>query len=197
MRGKIDNLQQAQSTTEDQYEGVLSNLSEIEDSYKNYASQSKSLVTEMRLLRAVVIKQASEIAELKAKVTDLQTRSMSKNVIFHNVPESQKEDCYEKVSQLLKDTAFHGDVKFDSIHRLAQLQRALPIVASVQSKKQASALFGFGANLAKEKKGDNPLRITPQYSPEVREKKEQLGEVAAKFREKDRSAVTKIVAGNL
>ncbi len=41
------------------------------------------------------------------------------------------------------------------------------------------------------------MRITPQYPPEVREKRKQLGEVAAKFREKDRSAVTKIIAGNL
>ncbi len=90
------------------------------------------------MLKALVVKQSGEIDTIKRGLTDLQTRSMQSNIVFH-VPESKGENCVTKVLGLLREKSYEGDVVIDNIHRFGQYDKKAtfprPIVAGLTNHK--------------------------------------------------------------
>lgn len=160
--------------------------------------ENKELKNEVEMLKALVVKQSSEIDTIKRGLTDLQTRSMQCNILFHNVPESKGENCETKVLGLLREKSYEGDVVIDNIHRIGQYDKKAtfprPIVARLTNHKQVTALLKFGATLPK---AANQFKVTPQFPAAVREKRRQLSEIAEEAKGKDQNVTTKIVADTL
>ena len=120
------------------------------DLQKNKPTMPKS---ETYLLKAIVIKQSNEIANLKATVTDMQAR-----FLLHNVTESQGENCEETVHEVLNSLSYTGQYTLQRVHRIGQPSKnsnPRPIIAKLSTHSQTSELLKFGASLAKSGREDN------------------------------------------
>ncbi len=178
-------------------------IDELEQCFNEERERSQSEIAELKaekeLLKALLVKQSNDIAYLKAAMTDMQTRSMSQNVLFHNVAEKVGEDCANVVKELLDSKKYAGEVTFQNIHRLGQptkdMTRPRPIVARLATYQQVSGLLKFGGTLNRDEAGTKDLRITPQYPMEVRERRRELGEIANQAKTADPNTRTRI-AGN-
>lgn len=191
--------------TESSASGLSSRYDELSNKYEDLVSkntdlntQNNNLRSDVDMLKALVVKQSNEIGELKRGLSDLQTRSMEENVIFHNVAESRGENCEEKVRGILKSKSFGGVIEIEKIHRIGKYipsaSHPRPIVAKLGSYKQCTSLLQFQSTLPKDAK---QFRITPQFPPSVREKRRQLGEVAEAAKAADKKVATKIVSDKL
>ncbi len=89
--GTVD-LQQALHTLQEK----------IDEEVENNQAEIQSVRSDTELLKAIVVEQSHEISTLRSTVTDLQTRSMNENVLFHNIKEIPNEDCKKVVTEVLK-----------------------------------------------------------------------------------------------
>ncbi len=195
---RIDGVSKQLEVSSTSTENVRSELEIVKLDNERLGRDNKDLKAEVEMLKAIVVKQSSEIEVLKHGFTELQTRSMQNNVLFHNVPESKDEQCETKLLSILREKSFNGNVGIEKIHRLGQYDTnakfARPLVARLSSQKQVAALIKFGSTLPKQ---DKQLRITPQYPSAVREKRRQLGEIAEDAKGKGQNVTTKIVSDSL
>ena len=197
---KVDGIRNEHNTVKGSVDTLTTSVQKQHNDISTCKDDTASMKGELDMLRAVVIKQSIEIDELKSQMMDMQTRSMSLNVLFHNIPENKNENCKDSVCDILKKQGYTGTYTFDKIHRLGVYNqgntRPRPIIAKLINHQETSALLKFGSELSKKKPAPQ-LKITPQFPAELREKRKRLGEIATKVREKDRNTTTKIISGTL
>lgn len=175
-------------------------LKDIEARFAEEQGKNTMLRSETDLLKAIVIKQSNEIASLKATVTDMQARSMSQNVLLHNVTESQRENCEETVHEVLNSLSYTGQYTLQRVHRIGQPSKnsnPRPIIAKLSTHSQTSELLKFGASLAKSGREEKGVRITPQHPTPIREKRRVLGEIANKMKTRNPATKTRITGNKL
>ena len=61
---------------------------------------------------------------LKSTKVDIQTRSMENNVLFHNIPEENNEECQKLVRAALKKAGYEGPVNL-KIKKITNLDSKL------------------------------------------------------------------------
>jgi ribA/ribD-fused uncharacterized protein len=101
-------------------EGRLSKLDNIEQflndlstNVRGIESAQKSSVAKQAILEECVSSLQSENALLKAKMNLLETNSKKDNLLFHNVPESKKEDCAGVILNLVNSASLDMDMYLD------------------------------------------------------------------------------------
>lgn len=186
LHNKFDDLKLQQGETETGLSNVKSRVNTIEEDSAQCTSditilkiEGSDCKNEIKLLKALVIKQSDQIKKLQNECADLRLRSMKNNVLFHNLPEvsRSKEDCEETISNMLEDSGFEGSLDIDRAHRLGKANPEnkfpRPIVVRLVAQKEAQSLIEFGKTLPK---GKNKVKITPQYPSDIYEQRKQMGE---------------------
>lgn len=152
----------------------------------------------INMLTNIVIKQSEMITDMKHEITDLKTRCMRKNVLFHNIPENPQEDCVSTVEKLLADNGYKGALPaMERSHRLGFYQgdakKPRPVVARFRSEKAADDIISFGKKLPKEK---HLLKITPQYPPELLDNRSRMSQQIDECKKKAPNATLRIKMTN-
>jgi hypothetical protein len=159
-------------------ENALADIGEHSSIIASLESSDQDLKHEVALLKRLVIKQDKQIHSLKGEVDELRGRSMSSNVIFHSIPDSNKKDenCESLVKDTIEDAGFTETVNFERVHRLgtynSKSPHPRPIIGKRLHYKDACKLLEFVRSLPK---GDKTLKITQQMTPDQLETRNKLG----------------------
>lgn len=200
--GKIDSIKKEQTRQALDIErpgGISDRLCILEDETGFNAAEvaqlrqvNKDLRYEISLIKSYVIKQDEHLNCLHEQVLDLRSRSMKNNILFHNVPEKDRENITETVKNILeKDLKMTNveNVEIDNAHRLGEKRfvhnrKPRPVIVRFQKYTDASKILDIGRNLYKDKPYvQGQIRVTPQFPTEILEKRRELGEIASKKRE--------------
>lgn len=188
---KLDELTKDQVKTDIELSSVKYKLDRVEHDTGDFATdidiikrENQELKSDMAVLKGMVIKQNEQINVLKSECTDLKTRYMKHNVLFHNLPESPKspnpEDCAEIIRQQLLRAGYTDNTRMERAHRLGKFDpkstRPRPIVARFATQTQAESLIKFGKTIKDKGPDKGQFKITPQYPPEVQESRRKMGE---------------------
>ena len=149
--------------------------------------ENEDLKSEVSLLKGLLIHQDDEIKQLRDAVTDLTSRSMMNNVLFHGIKEHQvngsnKENCESVVREALTKHGYRNIPTIERAHRLGAFNRNAskvkprPIVARFSSQKTVDELLTFAKSLPRKKDG---FKMTPQYPLEMQERRRFHGEKIA------------------
>lgn len=142
------------------------------------------LKEEVATLKALVQKQSIQISHLQDENEELKNRSMRNNVLFHGLFElktNSTEDPEATVRRFLTNTKMPGETElvFERVHRLGQYdpkaKTPRPIVARLISSKDTDRILAHGKTLPKSTAEDPKPRITPQFTPKLRETRKDLG----------------------
>lgn len=164
-------------------------------------TQHGTLDDDIRLLKDIVIKQQTEINQLKVKQLDHTARSMQSNLLFHNItePQTTPENFEAIIAKELKKEGIclPFDITFKRCHRLGPPQVGMkyprPIIAKISSNQIAPIL-----EQAKKLQRGRGLWISRQMPQEYREKKQKMWEISESMKTSDPSCKTKITpTGNL
>ena len=139
------------------------------------------LKSEVDQLKALVSKQSQQISTLQLDNDELRNRSMRSNVLLHNIKEYVNENCENTIVTRLNKSGMvqTNTLVFERVHRIGlfntKAKTPRPIVAKLISSKDTERILQHGKTLPKEK---GELRITPQFTPMLKEKRNALGAVA-------------------
>lgn len=114
-----------------------------------------------------------ELKQQKDSLVNLEQYTRRENLIFNQIPESQDEDCKEKVLGVLDNMGIVSDeIKFHAVHRLGRKKEGIrPIIARFVSREDRDAVFFK----RKEIKNSNPnAYITQDYARVIREERKIL-----------------------
>lgn len=159
--------------------------------------QLKELKKDVDMLKAIVMKQSLHIKHLQDENDELKNRSMQNNVLFHNlceIKDKNLENAELTVLRFLQNTKMQGvqHIVFERVHRIGQYnpnaQYPRPIVAKLLSFKDAEKILAHGRSLPKGDESNHLPRITPQYTPYLREARKTLSQVANNIKEKNPEA---------
>ena len=141
--------------------------------------ENKKLKLRLQESEGTIVRLSKKVNKLEATVDDLKIHSMKPNLIFHNIPESHNEDCYEVISKFLKevlqvpeDCLFTknnpgGEVRVDISHRIGQRKgKARPLVATFVTRRGRDLVFSFAKKLKATQ-----YAITEQLPPSTRERR--------------------------
>ena len=210
MNKKLDTISADHTTVHnDLYaaEGVVEKLTALDldsDTAKSEIAtlqrENSELRYELSLLKSVVLKQNDQIETLTEKITDQAFRSMRSNILLHNLPELPDENPQEYIKKTLNEKlGLGGDMKIEGAHRvgprLHNAKNPRPMVARMHSRNDTHTILD--AARRKLQKGDNQLRITPQFPTEMLSKRRTLGQVSSEIREKDPKVKTVLARDKL
>lgn len=148
-------------------------VADLEGMMAEYAQQNKDLKLKVTTLEGKNLKLLNQIESMKSQIEDIQTRSMNKNLLFHNIPEKNREDCKSVLKKFINDNLKLGAgmasrITLDVAHRLGKKRTngldPRPIVASFTTRDAVFMIKNHAKNLDKDKK----YRITEQLPREVR-----------------------------
>jgi hypothetical protein len=81
--------------------------------------ERNAMFDQINFLTSVTVKQAKQIDILQNNVTDLQKRSMSNNVLIHNVAETKDEDATKLAYGIISKTGVQQEaIQIERAHRL-------------------------------------------------------------------------------
>ena len=114
-----------------------------------------------------------ELKQQKDNLVNLEQYTKRENLIFNQIPESQDEDCKEKVLSVLDDMGIVSDeVKFHAVHRLGRKKEGIrPIIARFVSREDRDSVFFKRKGI----KNTYPnAYITQDYAKTIREERKIL-----------------------
>ncbi|KAK3103102.1 hypothetical protein FSP39_016437 [Pinctada imbricata] len=158
-------------------------VKEISDSSQEVKNESKASKEHIEFLE-------SELAELKERHLDLQTRSMRENLIFDGIPEVPDEDAEETVKRFIGDElGLTDEYKFDRVHRLGRHTpgKHRQIIAKFSSFKDKEAVRKAAPRL----KG-KPYGLNEQFPKEIVERRKTLIPHLKAAKQQNKKAVLKV-----
>jgi len=209
---KVDHIQEKQDKIDHdlcESGGLHEKLSNLDsDTGENTAmfkiqnKQFLELKREVVQLKALVSKQNQQISSLQRDNDELKNRNMRNNILIHKIPESKSEteNCESTAVDFLKSTgmANTGKLVFERVHRIgpysAHSKNPRPIVAKLLSSKDTNLILQHSRSLPKD---ETKPYITPQFTPQLREKRKILGALASDIRKRDEKVKTKVVYDKL
>ena len=95
------------------------------------------------------------------------------NLILNQIPESENENCKEKVLSVLDDVGIDtGEIKFHAVHRLGKKRRSMqPIIARFVSKEDRDFVFSRKNEI---RKTSSNAYITQDYARAIRNERKML-----------------------
>ena len=86
-------------------------------------AENRELKNELSTMKSFMVKKDFEIEQLRSKVTDHTARSMGHNVLLHNIPEAEGENCEQLIRQFLTQDGKMKDqdaksIHFERVHRM-------------------------------------------------------------------------------
>ena len=197
----VNDLRTLQTTTV-VLDEKLNNLEDIVQSQTSnmniISNENQDLRQEIDFLKTVIIKQQDGLKTIQNQTTELIMRSMRDNLLLHNVPETQPharpESCVDIIRrEFLKAGLMpEGGLHIERAHRLGQYNSKTPrpIVMKIQSKEGEEIL----KKAQSLQKGPETIRVTRQLPQELRAKRQQMWEVADRYKLEDRNCKTKVTA---
>ena len=138
------------------------------------ASKAMSDRDIVEIMADIIIRQDQKITELADKVTDLQRRSMRKNIVITGLPVKEKENCKEIAKNFFKDKMKVEEPEIEVAHRLGK-GKSKPMVVRMRSIGQKSKVFGNVGNLKGIKNEQKKhYRLDDQLPEKLAEKKRHL-----------------------
>lgn len=202
INSKVDRIELAQNKLDNEIRGeIQEQMSDIQRDIgensgliasANY--QYRELKQEVDMLKAVVLKQSLQITHLQSENDDLKNRSMRNNVLFHNLyelPDKSQEHPEQTVIRFLQNTKMLdvGNLVFERVHRIGQFDPKAkyprPIVAKLLSSKDTDRVLAHGKTLPRGDENNHLPRITPQFTPYLREARKNLSQIANDVKEKN------------
>jgi hypothetical protein len=179
----LNEMQQDINTIREETATTQADLNIVEGSQGDSEKQ-------MNFLTAMFVKQAKVIDSLQSTVTDLQRRSMSNNVLLHNVPEKRDEDILYLIQQtLVAQGAALGLIDVERAHRMGPLRERghRTIVARIARQDQVQILLAA----TRKDRGNYDryaIRVMPQ-TPDIRRfNRAKTQELASPYRKAHPSA---------
>ena len=136
-----------------------------------------------------------ELKDLKDQLTDLRSRSMRKNLVITNVPETADDISTETiVKKFLKekikvDPHFAENIEVARAHRFgkSRAQKPRPIVIRFEKFKEKMKILEHGKNLKGTSYG-----VNEQFPQEIMEKRSKLFPILRKCRNNNIKAVIRV-----
>ena len=115
----------------------------------------------------------------------LEGQSRRKNLIFHGIPETNKEtweQSEDKIKQIINEKLKIESVSFERVHRLNTKNKPRPIIAKFSSFKQRSEVFQSRKNLQ-----NTNIYINEDFTRRVRDIRRNLRPVMKTHKEAGRN----------
>ena len=221
---EISTLEESRDDSYTQLDNKVSHLSEKVDEVlrllksenvtanldiKSLQTENKQLKLQVKECEGAMVKLNSTVSALESQVEALQIYSMKSNLVIHNLPEQEGEDCYSKVTTFMqKDLRIPethifsatnplGDIRIDVAHRIGQRNaKARSMLVKFMSHCGRDMVLSFSKNLRQ-----SPLAISEHLPPMVKEKRAAQVPLLKKLREEAKTQRTdrrvKLVADKL
>ena len=157
---------------------------------------------EIELLTSIVIKQSKQLSHMQSKMLNMERKSMSSDILIHNVAENMNQDVDIHVKSSLAELGIKTDnIKTDNAYRKGVPRkpgsRPRPIVVTMTHQSDAKHILEvtrpkFGAPLDRK-----ALHVTPHVPEELREKRKRLISMASAYKEKDPKANIRVKQDHL
>ena len=141
--------------------------------------ENKNLQLRLSESEGTIARLSSKVKSLETKLENLQLHSMKPNLIFHNVPERDQEDCHREVDTLLRDVLkipedllysknnLGGEIRVDVAHRIGQKRsNPRPLIAKFVTQRGRDVVFSYAKQLK-----STPYALSEQLPPSTREKR--------------------------
>lgn len=154
-------------------------LNSLTDENLDLKKQVASMEKRLHFSENQIVALQNKIAAQHEVILDLQCRSMRDNLVFHGIPEDNRESweiTKTKVVQVLKDkmkmpAAEVQRLSIDRAHRIGSKgDRHRPIVVRFMSTESKSSIFKYVQNL----KDHREISVQEQFPPEVSERRKRL-----------------------
>jgi hypothetical protein len=150
---------------------INEDIESLQKSIEIIAEQNVAKDFQNDLLSQTLIKKDKDIVTLRARVLDLERRSMNKNLYIRNLPERPRENARNVIKELLHNK--HVDEQaydLDIVHRTGKFDaknaRQRPMVVQVAKRGQVDAIMAATKGDGEYNKDD--VRITRQVPTEMR-----------------------------
>ena len=141
--------------------------------------ENRKLKLRLQESEGTVARLSKKVSSLELTVEDMKIHQMKHNLIFHNIPEKQDEDCYTVINCFFTDVLkvpdhlffsknnLSGEVRVDIAHRIGQRKaKPRPLVVSFVTRRGRDIILSQAKNLK-----STPYAVTEQLPPSVRERR--------------------------
>ena len=128
MLQKIDAISESHSTLHNDVHGngglkqqvneLQENLGNQIDTVEELRQENAMLKKELNTVKSLLIHTTQRVDRNEAQITSLKTKSLSANILIHNIPEKKGEDLNSVLSEKFANDLSISNVKFTSIYRL-------------------------------------------------------------------------------
>lgn len=132
---RVNEVEKSTQFLSSEYDETTQKLQSAKEDLRKLNEQCLSLEETMNNMKI-------QNQKIEDKTNDLEFRSIRENLLFHGIPETQSEDCEQKVKSLISETlGIVKEIGFDRVHRLgkratnANANVNRPIVAKFHSYK--------------------------------------------------------------
>lgn len=172
----------------------------IDDVEERTDEEYEDMLEEIHLIKSMTIRQQTELDQTIERQELIHVSLLENNLLFHNVEESDREDCMKKVREACIKLAGEGAVTMaiEKANRLGSPREdsKFPRLMSVKFANQADVGKLLKASYDKVYDVKN-LRVTRQYPREMAEKRRELGRIMAREKINNPDIEAKIKNGRL
>lgn len=147
--------------------------------YDTLQRENNTLKLQLKECEGTVAKLNATVSTLENKIDSLQIYSMRSNLVFHNIPEEEGEDCYAqavtfmhhhlKIQENLLFSAANplGEIRVDVAHRVGlKGERPRSLIVKFLSHRGRDLALSHAKNLKK-----TPFAISEHFPANVRERR--------------------------
>ena len=142
-------------------------------------SENKVLHLQLKECEGTIVKLNSTVQKIESKVESLQIYSMKTNLMLHNIPEAENEDCYAVVNAFLQNDLKIpssllftqenpcGDIRVDIVHRVGQKRdKPRSLIVKFTSHRGRDLVLSHSRNLKA-----SPYAVSEHLPPAMRERR--------------------------
>ena len=122
-------------TKDVEIEKLIREIAGLGASLEHISSDTAELGKKINNNAAVIRIATQEVKKVEQKATDLEDRSRRSNLVFFNIPEENRENCFAKINKILETSEIQqpsAPFNFDRAHRLGRFKpearRPRPII---------------------------------------------------------------------
>ena len=186
---------------EDRWKMVTTALINFSKEIGQVKKQNAELSLSLGAAKGKIIRLEEDNERLTNKVIELELRGMKSNLIFYNLDETDQENCYTLIIDILieifkfkqKDIFTPqnagGEIKIDVAHRIGKKgAKARPIVVGFSDRR--------GRDLAlkqiRQSKVNTDIKVSEQYPSEIKEKRAAQIPCMLKYRQSYKDTNTRV-----
>lgn len=159
------------------------NLGNQMDSVDELRQENALLKKELNIMRNILIHTTQRVDRNESQIVNLKSKSLSANILIHDVDETEDENLSTKVSQLFSTNLSINNAKFSAIYRMGdtpQTNKPRIICAVLANPEIKGKLIS-----AAQSDSDLGFKITSQFPEEVRDLRSRLYQVRESLQAKE------------